>query len=178
MAARAFASPSLKRGSSEKPQKSRDGSTRILFEASRIAEDPPPGCSARIEGDNIRKWVGCIDGPENSCYAGGKFRFKMTLPPDYPYSPPQVRFAAKIYHPNIKSTGDHPGHVCIDILQKGKGWSPSLTIDRILLSVLSLFTDANPDHPLEKEIAREYKHDRERFELTAKEYTRKYAIEN
>lgn len=129
----------------------------------------------------MRKWVGCIDGPEESPYAGGKFRFKMTLPPDYPYSPPQIRFEAKIYHPNIKSTGDDKhgfGLMCIDILQKGNAWSPTLTIDRVLLSVLSLFTDANPDHPLEKEIAAEYKYDREDFERTAKEYTRKYAMEN
>lgn len=101
----------------------------------------------------MRKWVGCIDGPEESPYAGGKFRFKMTLPPDYPYSPPQIRFEAKIYHPNIKSTGDDKhgfGLMCIDILQKGNAWSPTLTIDRVLLSVLSLFTDANPDHLLKK----------------------------
>ena len=126
-------------------------------------------------------WSGCIDGPDNSAYAGGKFRFRLDLPPDYPYSPPRMFFETKVYHPNIKSTSDDSktpfGIVCIDILQKDKGWSPTLTIEKILLSVMSLLTDPNPDHPLEHEIARECKHKRERYERKAKEYTELYAIE-
>ena len=157
------------------PQKSRSA-TRILNEAALMERDPPPGCSARIVEDDIYSWVGCIDGPDDSVYAGGKFRFKMTLPSDYPYSPPKLRFETKIYHPNIQSTGDHKHGfaVCIDILHKL--WSPSLSIDKVLLSIRSLFTDPNPEHGLEAEIVMECKTNRAEFERKAKEYTEKYAM--
>ncbi|KAL8793232.1 MAG: hypothetical protein Q9195_004168 [Heterodermia aff. obscurata] len=160
------------------PQKNR-GSPRIYKEAANMQKDPPPGCSAGIVGDNMHHWAGIIDGPEDSVYAQGKFHFKMLLPPNYPYDPPMIRFQSKIYHPNIKSTSDHKdGYpVCIDILQKDQAWTPMITIDKILVSVRSLFTDPNPDHPMELEIAREYKNDRATFERKAREYTEKYAME-
>ena len=77
-------------------------------------------CRAHIAADNMYEWVGYIEGPEDSAYAGGKFPFKLHLPPNYPYSPPRMMFQAKIYHPNIKSTNDDPNgfYVCIDILQQ------------------------------------------------------------
>lgn len=44
----------------------------------------------------------------------------------------------------------------------------------VLLSICSLLTDPNPDDPLVPEIAHLYKHDRARYEATAREWTRKY----
>ena len=46
----------------------------------------------------------------------------------------------------------------------------------VLLSVCSLLTDPNPDDPLVPEIARLYKTDRKKYEETAREWTRKYAM--
>jgi len=51
-----------------------------------------------------------------------------------------------------------------------------LTIDSVLLSICSMLTDPNPDDPLVPEIAHVYKTDRARYEATAREWTRKYAI--
>jgi ubiquitin-conjugating enzyme E2 D/E len=47
---------------------------------------------------------------------------------------------------------------------------------QVLLSISSLLTDANPDDPLVPEIAHIYKSDRPRYEDTAREWTRKYAM--
>lgn len=47
---------------------------------------------------------------------------------------------------------------------------------QVLLSISSLLTDANPDDPLVPEIAHIYKSDRQRYEETAREWTRKYAM--
>jgi ubiquitin-conjugating enzyme E2 D/E len=46
----------------------------------------------------------------------------------------------------------------------------------VLLSICSMLTDPNPDDPLVPEIAHVYKTDREKYEQTAREWTRKYAV--
>lgn len=48
--------------------------------------------------------------------------------------------------------------------------------EQVLLSICSMLTDPNPDDPLVPEIAHVYKTDRARYEATAREWTRKYAI--
>lgn len=50
------------------------------------------------------------------------------------------------------------------------------TLPAVLLSICSMLTDPNPDDPLVPEIAHVYKTDRSRYESTAREWTRKYAI--
>ena len=50
-----------------------------------------------------------------------------------------------------------------------------MTISKVLLSISSLLTDANPDDPLVPEIANVYKNDRAKYDATAKEWTQKYA---
>lgn len=51
-----------------------------------------------------------------------------------------------------------------------------LTTGPVLLSICSMLTDPNPDDPLVPEIAHVYKTDRARYEATAREWTRKYAV--
>ena len=114
-------------------------------------------------------------GPSGTPYQGGVFFLGIRFPNDYPYKPPKCRFTTRIYHPNIGLEGQ----ICccvLDIL--GDMWSPVLTISKVLLSISSLFTDPNPDSVCGNgnyEAAWEYKHDRAKFEATAKEWTKKYA---
>lgn len=132
----------------------------------------------------------------DSPYSGGVFFLAIHFPTDYPFKPPKVNFTTRIYHPNINSNGS----ICLDILRDQ--WSPALTISKgttscfrlcaeevlvhgsfglmicvlVLLSICSMLTDPNPDDPLVPEIAHVYKTDRSRYESTAREWTRKYAI--
>lgn len=115
-------------------------------------------------------WQATIMGPGDSPYAGGVFFLAIHFPTDYPFKPPKVNFTTRIYHPNINSNGS----ICLDILRDQ--WSPALTISKVLLSICSMLTDPNPDDPLVPEIAHVYKSDRQRYEATAREWTRKYAI--
>ncbi|KAI2786678.1 Ubiquitin-conjugating enzyme [Penicillium oxalicum] len=127
----------------------------------------PPG------QDFIRQqfhWQATIMGPSDSPYSGGVFFLTIHFPTDYPFKPPKVNFTTRIYHPNINSNGS----ICLDILRDQ--WSPALTISKVLLSICSMLTDPNPDDPLVPEIAHVYKTDRPRYEATAREWTRKYAI--
>ena len=120
--------------------------------------------------NNFRHFDVRILGPPDTPYEGGRFEAEILLPEDYPMSPPKILMKSKIYHPNI----DKLGRICLDILKDQ--WSPALTISKVLLSISSLLTDANPDDPLVPEIAQIYKTDRAKFEATAREWTRKYAM--
>ncbi|KAK2080036.1 Ubiquitin-conjugating enzyme E2 28 [Prototheca wickerhamii] len=128
-------------------------SKRIQKELQDLQKDPPTSCSAGPAGDDLFHWQATIMGPGDSPYTGGVFFFQT-----------------KVYHPNINSQGS----ICLDILKEQ--WSPALTISKVLLSICSLLTDPNPDDPLVPEIAHIYKSDRARYEDTAREWTRKYAM--
>ncbi|KAI5963986.1 SPT7 [Candida margitis] len=140
---------------------------RINKELSDLGRDPPSSCSAGPVGDDLYHWQASIMGPPDSPYAGGVFFLSIHFPTDYPFKPPKIAFTTKIYHPNINSNGN----ICLDILKDQ--WSPALTISKVLLSICSLLTDANPDDPLVPEIAHIYKQDRKKYEATAKEWTKK-----
>jgi len=149
---------------------------RINKELQDLGRDPPSSCSAGpIDdkgggGNNLFNWQATIMGPSDSPYAGGVFFLNIVFPTDYPFKPPKVNFTTRIYHPNINSNGS----ICLDILRDQ--WSPALTISKVLLSICSMLTDPNPDDPLVPEIAHIYKTDRPRYESTAREWTRKYAM--
>tara|TARA_B100000575_G_scaffold249104_1_gene215306 strand:- start:258 stop:455 length:198 start_codon:yes stop_codon:yes gene_type:complete len=55
------------------------------------------------------------------------------------------------------------------------GWTPALTIDKILLSIISMLSDPNPLHPLEPDIAELYLIDKTKHDNTAIAYTQQYA---
>lgn len=131
---------------------------RIQKELIDIGKDPPANCSAG-PSDNVDQfhWQATIMGPEDSPYQGGIFFLSIYFPSDYPFKPPKVQFITRIYHPNINSNGS----IWLDILKDQ--WSPALTISKVLLSISSLLTDANPDDPLVPEIAHQYKTNKAKY---------------
>lgn len=143
---------------------------RINRELAELGRDPPSNCSAGPVGDDMFHWQATIMGPEDSPYHGGVYFLDIHFPADYPFKPPKVAFTTKIYHCNVNSSGG----ICLDILKDQ--WSPALTISKVLLSICSLLTDANPDDPLVPEIATLYKSDREKHDNTAREWCSKYAM--
>ena len=142
---------------------------RIQKELAEISLEPPTNCSAGPKGDNLYEWVSSIMGPAGSPYSGGVFFLDIHFPSDYPFKPPKVTFRTRIYHCNVNSSGQ----ICLDILKEQ--WSPALTISKVLLSICSLLTDANPHDPLVGSIAQQYLNDRAAHDKTANEWTRRYA---
>ncbi|KAH8649501.1 ubiquitin-conjugating enzyme/RWD-like protein [Tricladium varicosporioides] len=146
---------------------------RINKELTDIGRDPPSSCSAGPIGDDLFHWQGTIMGPSDSPYAGGVFFLDIHFPNDYPFKPPKIKFTTRIYHPSINSNGS----ICTfhESILKDQ-WSPGLTISKVLLSIVECLSDPNPDCPLVPEIAHVLNTDRAKFEKTAREWTKKYAI--
>jgi len=143
---------------------------RLQQELSEISTDPPVGCSGGLVDDDLFHWTASIVGPEGCPYDGGVFLLDVKFPSDYPFKPPKMKFLTKIFHPNI---AQHGGSICLDILKEQ--WSPALTLPRVLLSLMSLLNDPNPDDPLESEVANMYTRDRLKFDNVARSWTQKYA---
>ena len=142
---------------------------RIQKELKDLQVEPPENCSAGPRGDNLFVWDAVILGPTGTPYAGGVFKLEIHFPVDYPFKPPKPVFLTKVFHPNISASGS----ICLDILKNQ--WSPALTINKVLLSICSLLSDANPSDPLVPEVADMYVRDRARYDATARLWTEKYA---
>lgn len=69
-------------------------------------------------------------------------------PAHLPLHPPTIRFTTPICHPNIHF---QTGEICLDLLKTS--WSPAYTISSTLTSVHQLLTSAEPDSPLNIDIA-------------------------
>mmetsp|Transcript_4081 Transcript_4081/g.15751 ORF Transcript_4081/g.15751 Transcript_4081/m.15751 type:complete len:158 (-) Transcript_4081:1043-1516(-) len=154
---------------SDKKSSLSSSSRRIQKELAEISLEPPTNCSAGPKGDNLYEWVSTIVGPSGSPYNGGVFFLDIQFPTDYPFKPPKVTFRTRIYHCNVNSSGQ----ICLDILKEQ--WSPALTISKVLLSICSLLTDANPHDPLVGSIAQQFLQDKENHDKTAQEWTKRYA---
>ena len=131
----------------------------------------PAYISAHLKEDNLFEWEASIQGPPGTPYEGGTFILDLSIPARYPFEPPKVTFKTKIYHCNINSDG----YISLDLL--GSKWSSALTIQALLLSIQSFFTDCNPDNCLVPEIAAQYVNDREEHDRVCREWTKKYAAE-
>jgi len=79
---------------------------------------------------------------QDSYWYGGKYEFSISVPDTYSFDPPKVKCNTKIYHPNI----DLKGNVCLNILKED--WKPTLNVSTVLAGLYFLFTDPNPNDPL------------------------------
>lgn len=121
---------------------------RLLKEASNIAKAGyKTDALAAIETslENVEQWSATFDGPVDSPYEGCQLHVLVDVPKEYPCSAPKIKFITPIFHPNISEA---KGYICLDLLNDVNRWSPTLTIEKLLLSVLSLLTDPNPAHGL------------------------------
>lgn len=135
-----------------------------------MREDPPEGISASLVEDDLYHWEATIIGPEDTPYAGGTFKLEIRFPVDYPFKPLKIQFKTKVYHININTNGS----ICVDILQDK--WSSVITASKVLLSVSSMLSDPNPNHPLMPDLAQLYVTNRQLYDANAKQWTKDFAM--
>jgi len=130
-----------------------------------LNKNPNNGFSAGLKDEeNIYEWEIMIMGPPDTYYEGGFFKASLSFPKDYPIRPPKMKFISEIWHPNVETDGS----VCISILHEPgddkygyerpeERWLPIHTVETILLSVISILSDPNPDSPANVDAAKEFR---------------------
>lgn len=118
----------------------------------------------------MHEWRATILGPPASPYDGGSFVVEFAFPTQYPFKAPIIRFLTKIYHPGVKKD---TGEICADLLQAN--WGPTLNVRHCIETLYGLMLSPDADHPLETDIASQFREKPKEFEKEAKRQTKEYA---
>ncbi|KAK9481071.1 ubiquitin-conjugating enzyme/RWD-like protein [Lipomyces japonicus] len=154
-------------------------SARLLLNQYRdltdVKRSKQPSFEISLKNDNAYHWNIAIMvlNPE-SIYYGAYFKAEMVFPIDYPFNPPKFRFLRPFYHPNVY----RDGQLCISILHAGEDtasgedagerWSPAQNAESVLISILSLLEDPNPDSPANVDASVQWRTNRDEYNLIAK----------
>jgi len=112
-----------------------------------------------------------IRGATGTFYEGGIFKLEVKFGNDFPIKAPNIKFVTKIYHPNISESD---GCICVDILKDQ--WSPVLTLEKLMFSIISLLNNPNDSSPLNGEAADLHCNHKEKFKQKVNEYMHAYCV--
>ena len=154
---------------------------RLFTEYKTLSTEPPDGITAGpLSEDDLFTWEALIQGPSETPFEGGIFPAELKFPKDYPLSPPTMRFTCDMYHPNVYSNG----MVCISILhapgedqwgyeKASERWSPIQSVEKILISVMSMLAEPNDESPANVEAAKMWRERRDEYEKIVRQNVRK-----
>jgi len=133
-------------------------------------------CRVSLADFDLFEWDIEVAGPETTPYRGGRFRFLLQFPPDYPEKQPRVRCATPIFHCNI----DVNGTVCLRLPEatgaagaEGPGRPTALSWLKALLSLLAYPVLENALVP---DAAALFLSNRPQHDHQAYEWTMQYAV--
>lgn len=153
---------------------------RLAKEYQQLTRDPPPGVIAGpVNDDDLFVWECLVAGPEDTPYENGVFPALLEFPKDYPLAPPTLKFNPPLLHPNIYPDG----LVCISILhppgedpnryeRPEERWLPVQSIEKILLSVMLMLAEPNPESGANIDACKLWRDDRDEFDKRVREHVR------
>ncbi|OCK79365.1 ubiquitin-conjugating enzyme [Lepidopterella palustris CBS 459.81] len=123
---------------------------RLLNELQTYQSDPNDALVelGPVSDNELTHWTAVMKGVPGTAYEGGRWKLDIRIPSNYPNAPPEVKFVTRICHPNVNFK---TGEICLDLLKTS--WSPAYTITTTLTSIQQLLTSAEPDSPLNVDIA-------------------------
>ena len=130
--------------------------------------------------EDLTNLRGFLRGPPDTPFADATFAVDITIGPDYPFTPPKVRFCtgnavadgktvaegsvvaaasskpmlSVPWHPNVSS---QTGYICCTILKEG-GWGPAHTLKLLLQGLQTLLQCPEWDDPVNDEVRRMWSH--------------------
>ena len=90
------------------------------------------------------RWTGYIRGPPDSPFYEGWFKLKFEVSPNYPQSPPTVKFLTRVFHPNVHF---ETGEICLEVLKQDH-WNVQWTLESVTRAIVNLLLNPNADSPL------------------------------
>ena len=145
---------------------------RLRKELQLLRDEPDPDIALGDVTDDMKKWRTIIKGPEDSPYAGGTFELVIDIGHMYPFAPPNIRFATRVFHPNVHF---ETGEICLDILKSQ--WSPAWGIQASCRAITALLSGPAADSPLNCDAGNMIRAgDDLAFENMARMYTLEYAM--
>eukprot|EP00040_Diaphanoeca_grandis_P044416 m.12236 g.12236 ORF g.12236 m.12236 type:complete len:165 (-) comp9226_c0_seq1:47-541(-) len=148
---------------------------RLMKEYKEISTSAPEGILAGpISDDDFFEWEAVIAGPDDTPFEGGLYTATLSFPKSYPNAPPKMKFTCDMFHPNIYADGS----VCISILHTAaddpgnyelasERWSPVQSVEKVLLSVVSMLAEPNDDSPANVDASNMRKSDKAKFNRIA-----------
>uniref|UniRef100_A0AC34R347 UBC core domain-containing protein n=1 Tax=Panagrolaimus sp. JU765 TaxID=591449 RepID=A0AC34R347_9BILA len=143
---------------------------RIQLDLEELERHPIKGVNLGPINDNLYEWMIVVDGPSTTVYEGGLFFVEITIPTDYPFNPPSIKFRTRIYHPNI----DSQGRVCVDLISGN--WTPQKTMHTVIEGIVSLLHHCQPEDALVPAIGEMYMNNIQEFERIARMWTKRYSL--
>lgn len=153
---------------------------RLMAEYKQLVKDGPQGITAGPRDEkNLLEWNFILEGPPDTPYEDGLLPGRLTFPRDYPLQPPVMRFTCTMFHPNVYKDGT----VCISILhppepdktgyeELSERWSPVQTVEKILVSVLSMLAEPNDESGANIDACKMWRENRKEYNRTVRRHVR------
>ncbi|KAK3300271.1 ubiquitin-conjugating enzyme/RWD-like protein [Chaetomium fimeti] len=102
-----------------------------------------------VADEELLSWEAVVNGRGVGCgYENGRWLLHITIPPEYPLQPPQIRFATPVVHANVSL---QTGEICLDLLKDA--WTPAYTVLECVRAVRLLLSAPGVDSPLNIDVA-------------------------
>ena len=141
-------------------------------------KEPSLYFSCGLVDNNVFHWRVTIIGQSGTRFSDCILPAELIFPEDFPMRPPMMKFLCPMFHPNI----GEDGKVCISILHEQKDdptneqeqlnekWLPVHTIETIVISVICMLGDPNPQSPLNVKANRVFIQNKDEFWKTFRDY--------